>query len=423
MKSTGCDGLSSVGPWRVDRAACELSGPGGTQRVEPKVMDLLCLLAERPGAVVGREEIMASLWPGMVVGDDSLARTVSKLRQALGDDARAPRYIETISKRGYRLLVHDSDASDSEATAPGTPAAQRRPRGRGLLFAALACVAASGAWWLLLPPGHDTPPGTAAADADTSARAGLLARADDAYFQFSRADNEAAIDLYERVLAQHGDDPVALAGLANALVQRALRWPHSPGNPSTEFRRLGDALANGHLAREPQRAQLERARRLAERSVALAPRASAAHKALGFVASAQGRFDDALSDYRQAIALDPDAWGAMINTGDVLGLMGRDAEALAWLEQAYAAMERVYAHNPAQVRPWQASLGVLVADGHLQHGDRASAENWYRRVLVIAPLDVAATSGLAAMLDAGGDSAQAQRLCAELQQRTSSGCD
>src|SRR5690606_23215097 len=108
----------------------------------------------------------------------------------------------------------------------------------------------------------------------------------DFYFQFARGDNESAIELYQRVLGLHPDDPLAMAGLANALVQRCVRWPAEPGSPKA-FSRLGDALANGHLAREPARSQLQRARLLAQRAVERAPGVAATHKALGFVASAQ----------------------------------------------------------------------------------------------------------------------------------------
>ncbi|WP_407353809.1 winged helix-turn-helix domain-containing protein [Luteimonas sp. R10] len=415
MESIGCGDVLHVGDWRADRAAGELSGPAGTRRLEPKVMDLLFLLAARPGEVLGREAIMAALWPGVVVGDDSLARTVSKLRQALGDDARAPRYVETIAKRGYRWCGPAAAAGDADG---GT--GRHRGTRRGVVAAAVTAgvlaVAAAAAWF-----GRDAPDAPPAAEAD--GRAALLARADDAYFQFSRADNEAAIELYQRVLGLRPEDSAAMAGLANALVQRALRWPQVPGAEVVEFRRLGDALANGHLAREPQRAQVARARLLAERAVALAPDSSAAHKAVGFVAGAQGRFEDALAAYRRAVALDPDAWGPMINIGDVLEITGRGGEALPWFERAHAAMERTYPDAPAQVRPWQASLGVLIATRLRAKGDRASAESWYRRVLAQAPLDVAATAGLAALLREGGDAEQAQRLCDELRQRVSAACE
>lgn len=421
MESGTCGDALRVGDWCVHRASGELVGPDGTQRVEPKVMDLLWLLAARPGQVVSRETIFAALWPGVIVGDDSLARTVSKLRQALGDDARAPRYVETIAKRGYRLLADVTPAGpvrgDAEAAQVATDACRRGRRRWRVIAIPAAIVAllalAGAAWWQMRP--H--PAGSAQADS-----AALLARADDFYFQFSRADNEAAIELYRRVLDLHPDDAGAMAGLANALVQRALRWPQQSGTGTTEFRQLRDALANGHLRREPQRAQLEYARRLAARAVALAPDSAAAHKAVGFVASAQGRFDEALAAYRRAVALDPDAWGPMINIGDVLEINGHDAEALPWFERAYRAMSRRYDRDPAQVRPWQASLGVLIASRLRARGERVAAEGWYRRVLANAPMDVAATSGLAALLRESGDVAQAARLCEELRQRVSATC-
>lgn len=419
VESSGCGEVVRVGAWRADRAACELSGPAGVVRIEPKVMDLLFLLAARPGDVVSRETILATLWPGMVVGEDALARTVSKLRQALDDDARAPRYVDTIAKRGYRLRAPVSTAGGGEPPRP--PPVARAATVSWPLATCVLVVVVAAAW--LAWPGRPDPSAAPSAATDAGAdRVALLARADDAYFQFARGDNEAAIELYQRVLGLRQEDPVALAGLANALVQRALRWPQSPDEGAIEFRTLGDALASGYLQREPQRAQVERARQLADRAIVVEPTSAAAHKAAGFAASAQGRFDDALAAYARSVELDPDAWGAMINIGDVLGLSGREAEALPWFERAYAAMERTYARNPAQVRPWQAPLGVLVATRLQADGDRAAAEGWYRRVLAQAPLDVEATRGLAALLRAAGDVQQADRLCLELRQRTPGDC-
>jgi transcriptional activator of cad operon len=434
VKTTACAAEFRVGAWRVDREACALHGPDGEQRVEPKVMDLLCLLAEHPGRVLSRERIMDALWPGLVVGDDALARTLSKLRQALGDDAKSPRYIETIAKRGYRLLAEvEGSGKTAEATAGDVaraefPAASsgvpnwRHPWLRtGLILGILLILL------LFAIPAHfraDRSKVEAKAARGDDAVA-LLTRADDAYFQFSRADNEAAIELYQRVLGLRPDDVAALSGLANALTQRSLRWPEPTGNGPTEFTQLRDALANGHLARPQAKQQLQRAQQLAERAVALAPESSAAHKALGFVVSARGDVDAALVAYQRAVALDPDAWGALINIGDVLEIIGRDAEALPYFERAHAAMARGYVRNPAQIRPWHARLGVVIAERHHARGDRAAAEGWYRKVLVQSPLHPEATRGLAALLREGGDAAGADRLCAELVQRLGpeQGCD
>lgn len=407
-----------LGEWRADRQAGELSGPSGIVRLEPKVMDLLFVLASQAGQVVTREQLMARLWPGLVMGEDSLARTVSKLRQALGDDAKAPQYIETIAKRGYRLRAQVEAATQLPAVVAVDPARPRRAtRPLAVALGMVAMLALAWAAVRFWPGSGPMPAG--------DGRNQLVSRADDYYFQFSRADNESAIELYQRVLGMHPDDAPALAGLANALAQRSIRWPQPVQGEGKEFTRLGDALASGHLQREPARQQLQRARQLAERAVMLAPDSAAAHKALGFVLSAQHRFAPALASYRRAVALDPDAWGSMINIGDVMEITGRDAEALPWFEQAYAAMGRVYDRNPVQIRPWYADLGVLIADRYRARGDSPAAEAWYRRVLAESPLHPAATVGLARLLRQGGDPAAADRLCVELRQRSGKGvgCD
>jgi DNA-binding winged helix-turn-helix (wHTH) protein/Tfp pilus assembly protein PilF len=398
--------------------------------LEPKVAELLFLLADNAGQALSREQLMCALWPGVVVGEDSLARAVFKLRGALGDDARAPRYIETLSKRGYRciaavaMLTEGSDPQwapaawppasaqpESQSVPPATvrPGSPRR-RGRAATWLVLALLpVVCGLAWFAVSSGESPV---------TVQQRSLTARADDFYFQFSRSDNEAAIELYERVLGGAADDVHALAGLANALVQRAIRWPRLPGATELQFSRLGDALAHGHLSNQPYAAQLQRARNLAERAAALAPQSSVAHKAVGFVASAQGRLDDALAAHQRAVELDPEAWGALINIGDVLEIQGHRAEALPWFERAYAAMDRTYAQQSVQIRPWHAALGAVIAERHAELGEPSLAEAWYRRVLTQWPLHPQATRGLASLLRAAGDEAQADGLCAQLVQRT-----
>ena len=415
LKSTTYPDAVRVGDWQVIRATGELVGAQGASRLEPKVADLLFLLAARRGQAVTREEIMDALWPGQVVGEDSLARAVFKLRQALGDDARSPRYIETLSKRGYRLMTEPTPvegvAAPDPVSAPAPRTSAVRRRGMwGALAVVVGAFVIGGAWWSSGRWSH-------APAFNDGGSGGLIAQADDFYFQFSRGDNESAIELYERVLGLEPDNVPALAGLANALVQRSVRWPALPGQRGVQFSRLGDALAHGHLARPPASQQLERASLLAERAVALDPESAAAHKATGFVASAQGRFDAALASYQRAVQLDADAWGSLINIGDVLEISGRTREALPYFEQAYEAMERGYAKNRVQIRPWHAQLGALIAQRYAGQGEPSRAEAWYRRVLAHSPLHPESTRGLARLLRAGGDDAQADRLCAELASR------
>ena len=132
-----------VGEWSVEPALDALQRGGETVRLEPKAMELLVALASRPGEVVSREELLSTVWPGVVVGDEALSQAVTKLRKALGDDVRSPTYIETISKRGYRLIAPvkppTADPVVETAAAPAQGQSRRRRASLiGLLLALLA---------------------------------------------------------------------------------------------------------------------------------------------------------------------------------------------------------------------------------------------------------------------------------------------
>jgi Tol biopolymer transport system component/DNA-binding winged helix-turn-helix (wHTH) protein len=98
-------GAFSVGDWRVDPLSRTLTGEEGDVRLEPKVMQVLVLLAQHQGEVVTKEALLQTVWPDIFVGDEVLSRTISELRRALGDDSKAPRFIQTIPKGGYRLIA------------------------------------------------------------------------------------------------------------------------------------------------------------------------------------------------------------------------------------------------------------------------------------------------------------------------------
>lgn len=95
----------------VSPSTNEIIHDGIAVRIEPKSMEVLLFLIERAGTVVSREELEETVWAGVMVGDDSLTNTVIKIRKAFEDDARRPRIIETISKRGYRLIAPVEAAS------------------------------------------------------------------------------------------------------------------------------------------------------------------------------------------------------------------------------------------------------------------------------------------------------------------------
>src|ERR1700694_2662055 len=142
-----------VGNWMVEPALNQLSTTGKTVKLEPKTMAALIYLANRPGQVVSREALLSALWPGIVVGDDSLTQVVIKLRKALGDDSDEPAHIQTITKRGYRLVapvVRPAEVS-SKLLSPDLEHSslerkQHIPWMAGTGIAAL--LVAAGFWWI-----------------------------------------------------------------------------------------------------------------------------------------------------------------------------------------------------------------------------------------------------------------------------------
>src|ERR1051325_7692383 len=99
--------LCTFGPFRVDFETCEIHKHGIRLHVQSQPVRILCFLVERQGQLVTRQELQERLWPGQSTEevDDNLNSTVKKLREALGDDAGKPLYIETIPRRGYRFIA------------------------------------------------------------------------------------------------------------------------------------------------------------------------------------------------------------------------------------------------------------------------------------------------------------------------------
>ena len=104
--------IGLVGPLKY------LAGP--KLNIKAKAVEVLVALAQHAGQVVSRERLLSEVWKGVTVSDDALTQSITKLRQALGDTTKEPSYIQTISKRGYRLIAtvtaHHTDARPASET-------------------------------------------------------------------------------------------------------------------------------------------------------------------------------------------------------------------------------------------------------------------------------------------------------------------
>jgi TolB-like protein/DNA-binding winged helix-turn-helix (wHTH) protein len=121
-------GRVCFGVFEVDLRAGELRKRGLRVRLQQQPFQVLAILLERPGQVVGREELQKKLWPAdtFVDFDHGLNKAINKIREALGDSAESPRFVETVARRGYRFLA-DVRAADAVPVRSPEPAPQPHP--------------------------------------------------------------------------------------------------------------------------------------------------------------------------------------------------------------------------------------------------------------------------------------------------------
>jgi adenylate cyclase len=97
-----------VGEWLVEPNLNCITRANQRIPVEPKVIEVLAYLADYPGEVLPKEQIIQAVWPNTFVSDEVLRYSISELRKAFNDDARNPQIIQTIARRGYRLIAQVS---------------------------------------------------------------------------------------------------------------------------------------------------------------------------------------------------------------------------------------------------------------------------------------------------------------------------
>lgn len=144
------------GPFEFEHLSGDLRKFGNRIRLQGKPLQILSILVEQPGQVLSRDELQRHLWHGTTFVDfeQGLNTAVNKLRQALGDSADQPRYIETVPGKGYRFIAPLQRASVRPVLeiAPPAPRIEPKPRLRqgpwALLVAGAALIVIGGGFWL-----------------------------------------------------------------------------------------------------------------------------------------------------------------------------------------------------------------------------------------------------------------------------------
>ena len=121
--SSGSD--LQVGQWCVQPTLNQIRHDQTVRHLEPQLINLLLFLASNDGRVVSKDQIIEAVWDGRFIAEATLTRSIADLRRALGDNRECPQYIETIAKRGYRLIAPVSGVVHAdrsrESTAPQEP--------------------------------------------------------------------------------------------------------------------------------------------------------------------------------------------------------------------------------------------------------------------------------------------------------------
>jgi DNA-binding winged helix-turn-helix (wHTH) protein/Flp pilus assembly protein TadD len=316
-----------IGGWRVRPARLILERDGATVRVKPKTMDVLLCLVDCAGEVLTREALLENVWQNAYVTDDVITQAIAELRRALQDDVRHPIFIETIPRRGYRLIhpVHVRRSENVEPPSPAIVAAAGIDRSR-LGVTALVVVAflaiAWGAVWLgpgalsgapsrdvsREAPGRDEPP-----THDTDAFE-LYLKARQRFRSYSQDSTEMAeaLSLAGRAVELDPDFAEAYALIAEIQTTRGF-WNEGPHD---------EILAE--------------ARRAASTALAIDPNLGYPHAVLGLsTAVLDWRWE---AGYRQAIRateLDPRDIQSLGLRSMLSLTRGKTAEAVQLATQAY----------------------------------------------------------------------------------------
>jgi DNA-binding winged helix-turn-helix (wHTH) protein len=339
--------------WTLRRATGELLRGGSRTRLQHRPLVLLEALLERPGELVTREELIARLWPrGVVDFETALNTAVRRLRTALDDHAEAPRYIETIPRRGYRFIgaldpvgPADPESQVSGAAPPVATGNSAAWRPVVLLTATLAVAAIAGALATGVRMGgspRETPSVPMEQALPASEAEDTIRLADHFYQRRGPGDLARAKRLYERTLARQPDHAAAWAGLAGVYW---IETVEGQVDPEVGLSKLRDA-AERALALDPGLAHAHL--RLSQYRSALGDRAESAWHArmaaaldpgdplvVAFAAShaaADGRLDEALALQRRALELEPLSHVTRYNLAWYLLMAGRIEDASGELD-------------------------------------------------------------------------------------------
>ena len=387
-----------TGAWTVEPSRNLLLRGEEKIRVEPRVMDALVYLSERPGRVVSKDELVRFIWLGRSVTDDVLTVTICALRKALGDDARQPEYVETVPRRGYRWIAPVSllettgilwvPSVHRETSQPGTPSRVWPVSRFAVLGIVLGALVSAVVWVVVGVTKHRHVPPLEAHEAYIKGRFFLDQRSINGWRQ--------ALEQFERAGALDPLDPSAQAGLADTysamsdfgVATRAEMRPRA-FQAAQRAIELDRSSAEGYEALG--RAQFlfdwdfPAAEHSLKRALTLNPDYMPTHQAMAWLESAQGKHAAAVTSARRALQLDPVNTARYTELAWVWALAGNYNEALRQIDRALTLNPRSFETH--LMKGWTSELA----------GDSAAAFHAYYEGLRMAGASEESLTGIEAI--------------------------
>lgn len=390
----------NLGEWQVEPELNIITCAGREIRLEPTVMTLLVCLSERAGAVVSKDELIRQVWMERCVTDGVLTTSIWELRRALGDDAKNPRFIQTVPRKGYRLIAPVSTQAETPAPAPlpsspiTTPTRAIRWKKPALVSAlALAFVLVCAmALWRSKDSAIQSPwqwrneRSKLAAPAAEAREAYLKGR--QAWAKRTEEGVRQGLELFERAAQLAPDYALAYAGQADALIQLALLDAMRPGDAFPKAQtaalkavQLDDGCAEAHASLamisfcyEWNWAEAETG---FKHAIALNPSYATARNWYGQYLRAVGRLDEAEHEIRLALDFEPHSVAVQLSAAGLHAMRGRH-------DQAIEAYRRVIALDADYAVAWK-SLGRLYERKEMKD-DALAAYHRFHELTGVAPV-------------------------------------
>jgi DNA-binding winged helix-turn-helix (wHTH) protein len=311
----------TLGQWHVEPQLGRLSRGDEALRIDPRNMQVLQCLVARAGEVVSQAEIEEAVWGQVVVTPNSVYQSIAQLRRALGDDTNPRRYIETIAKKGYRLIATvqpPPPPAPTTAEAPPQPTARQRlrlvPQLALAWLIALAIVGSSFAIHLRLNGAQQ--PARPRSEPSPPPDSGSLHPFQESLHPFKESLSAARASVskeptyHAHLLTELGAHALRQGNTreARALLEDALAVQRQASGPShSSLSRIHAALANVHLWNSDyaaaERCALEALRTLENGGSRLDPQRVLANRILGEVMLDTERYALAAKHLREAIEL------------------------------------------------------------------------------------------------------------------------